>query len=319
MNFRQLHTFLEIIRLGSFAAAANKLNATQSTVSARIQELESELGVALFDRSQRKIAVTSKGRELIGYAERALELHAEISHHITPRQMLSGVVRVGVAELVAMTWLPAFVATLHERYPHVSLELDVSLTAPLRARLLAGDLDVVLLPADMDDPSLIAHPLGMVEFRWMAGAGIDLPDRALCAEDLTRLRVLSLGESSVHYKTILSLLESGGSTQRPDLCNSMTVISTLIIGNTGISVLPPACYREDIAAGRLRVLHTQCDPEPVPFVAAYRKRRLSSLNELIGATAAEVSTFSAMAHAGSGLPPVRARRRHAGAGEGLSR
>lgn len=291
MNFRQLQTFLEIVRLGSFAGAATNLNATQSTVSARIQELESELGVALFDRSQRKIAVTSKGRELVSYAERALELHEEIRHHITPRQMLSGIVRVGVAELVAMTWLPAFVATVHERYPHISLELDISLTAPLRARMLAGDLDVVLLPGEIADPALMIHPLGMVTFRWMAGAGIDLPDQVLSAHDLTRLRVLSLGENSVHYSTILSLLERGGSAQRPDLCNSMTVIATLMIANTGISLLPPACYEEDVAAGRLRVLCTTCDPAPVPFVAAYRKRRLSGPHELIAATAAEVSTF----------------------------
>ncbi|MCL8385266.1 LysR family transcriptional regulator [Xanthobacter aminoxidans] len=292
MNFRQLQTFLEIIRLGSFAAAANNLNATQSTVSARIQELEGELGVALFDRSQRKIAVTSKGRELISYAERALELHDEILHNITPRQMLSGIVRVGVAELVAMTWLPAFVATVHARYPHISLELDISLTAPLRARMLAGDLDVVLLPGEIADPALVVHPLGLVTFRWMAGAGMDLPDHVLSAQDLTRLRVLSLGENSVHYSTILSLLGSGGSAQRPDLCNSMTVIATLMIANTGISVLPPACYGDDIAAGRLRVLRTRCDPAPVPFVAAYRKRRLSGLHDLIAATAAEVSTFA---------------------------
>lgn len=292
MNFRQLQTFLEIIRLGSFAAAANNLNATQSTVSARIQELESELGVALFDRSQRKIAVTSKGRELISYAERALELHDEILHNITPRQMLSGIVRVGVAELVAMTWLPAFVATVHARYPHISLELDISLTAPLHARMLAGDLDVVLLPGEIADPAVVIHPLGLVTFRWMAGAGMDLPDHVLTAQDLTRLRVLSLGENSVHYSTILSLLGSGGSAQRPDLCNSMTVIATLMIANTGISVLPPACYGDDIASGRLRVLRTTCDPAPVPFVAAYRKRRLSGLHDLIAATAAEVSTFA---------------------------
>ena len=266
MNFRQLQTFLEIIRFGSFAAAANNLNATQSTVSARIQELEGELGVALFDRSQRKIAVTSKGRELISYAERALELHDEILHNITPRQMLSGIVRVGVAELVAMTWLPAFVATVHARYPHISLELDISLTAPLRARMLAGDLDVVLLPGEIADPALVIHPLGLVTFRWMAGAGMDLPDHVLSAQDLTRLRVLSLGENSVHYSTILSLLGSGSSAQRPALCNSMTVIATLMLANTGISVLP--------------------------FVAAYRKRRLSGLHDLIAATAAEVSTFA---------------------------
>jgi DNA-binding transcriptional LysR family regulator len=74
MNRKQLETFETIVRLGSFAAAAAKLNATQSTVSARIQELEESLGVQLFDRAQRKANLTTKGRELVSYAQTAIDL-----------------------------------------------------------------------------------------------------------------------------------------------------------------------------------------------------------------------------------------------------
>ena len=74
MNRKQLETFETIVRLGSFAAAAAKLNATQSTVSARIQELEKSLCVQLFDRAQRKANLTTKGRELVSYAQTAIDL-----------------------------------------------------------------------------------------------------------------------------------------------------------------------------------------------------------------------------------------------------
>ena len=73
MNRKQLETFETIVRLGSFAAAAAKLNATQSTVSARIQELEESLCVQLFDRAQRKANLTTKGRELVSYAQTAID------------------------------------------------------------------------------------------------------------------------------------------------------------------------------------------------------------------------------------------------------
>ncbi|WP_162375528.1 LysR family transcriptional regulator [Ancylobacter sp. TS-1] len=291
MNFRQLETFIEIVRLGSFAAAANKLHATQSTISARIQELESDLGVVLFDRSQRKATVTAKGRELVGYAERALHLHDEIRQQIAPRESLSGTVRVGVAELVAMTWLPQLAATVHERYPNISLELDISLTAPLRARLLSGELDVVFIPGDAFDPSLVAHPLGAVVFRWMAGADYALPARPLVPVDFADLRILSLGENSIHYQTISSWIEESRSVQRPDLCNSMTVLSTLTAANVGVSLLPPCCYGKEIEEGRLRVLAADPEPPPVPFSCVYKRRRLATLQEIIAETAMEISSF----------------------------
>lgn len=291
MNFRQLQTFLEIVRLGSFAAAANKLNATQSTVSARIHELESDLGVVLFDRSQRKATITAKGRELVGFAERALNLQAEIRQQIAPREALSGVVRVGVAELVAMTWLPRLATALHERYPKISLELDIALTAPLRARLVSGELDIALIPGAAFDPMLAVRPLGSVQFRWMAGADFELPDRPLVPADFNALRVLSLGENSIHYQTVSSWLEQSGSMQRPDLCNSMTVLSTLTIANVGVSLLPPSCYGPELARGTLRILETRPEPAPIPFAAVYRQRRLATLQELIAETATEVSTF----------------------------
>ncbi|PWT91043.1 MAG: hypothetical protein C5B56_04445 [Proteobacteria bacterium] len=104
VNRKQLETFATIVRFGSFAAAAARLNATQSTISARIRELEESLGVQLFDRTQRKAKLTAKGRGLVAYAHSAIELFSEIQRQLGSPQAQTGIVRVGVAELVAVTW-----------------------------------------------------------------------------------------------------------------------------------------------------------------------------------------------------------------------
>ncbi len=301
MNFRQLQTFIEIVRLGSFAAAANKLNATQSTISARVQELENDLGVILFDRNQRKATVTAKGRELIGYAERALQLQSEIRQQIAPTESLSGVVRVGVAELVAVTWLPKLAALLRQRYPKITLELDVSLTLLLRSRLQSGELDIALIPGEGFDPSMVACPLGEVAFRWMRGPNLSVPENACEPADFAFVRVLSLGESSIHHETICAWLEQSGSVQRPDLCNSMTVLSTLTMADVGISLLPPICYENELRRGALRIIPTKLEPSPVPFSVVYKRRRLALLQEVIAETALEASTFSGVQVARSSL------------------
>jgi len=159
MNLKQLETFVAAVRAGSFAGAAARLNASQSTVSMRLQELEEALGVALFDRTQRKAHLTDKGRELLPFAESAVGLCAEIRHKVGAPGALSGIVRMGVAELVAVTWLPDLVAALHRAYPNITLELDVSLTADLLERLRDCDLDLALLPGAQFGGDLIAHDL----------------------------------------------------------------------------------------------------------------------------------------------------------------
>src|SRR5579883_1064519 len=117
LHVKHLETFFWAARLGSFTAAAKRLHSTQSTVSMRISELELRFGVSLFDRSHRKARLTAKGEELMAYTERLLQLTSEIHERIARPDTVAGVVRIGVAEVVAQTWLPRFVEALHRRYP----------------------------------------------------------------------------------------------------------------------------------------------------------------------------------------------------------
>lgn len=75
IELRNLETFVWIARLGSFRAAADRLNAAQSTLSARIDKLERQLGVPLFLRSGRRVTLSAKGRQLLDHAEQLLALH----------------------------------------------------------------------------------------------------------------------------------------------------------------------------------------------------------------------------------------------------
>src|SRR5690554_1833564 len=106
MTLKQLTTFYWVCRLDSFAAAAEYLFSTQSAVSMRIRELETSLGVELFDRSQRSARLTAKGRDLLSYAERIISLMSEIEAEIGAPESLVGTIGLGATELVAITWLP---------------------------------------------------------------------------------------------------------------------------------------------------------------------------------------------------------------------
>ena len=142
MNFRQLETFYWIAQLGQFGAAAARLNATQSTISTRIQELEASLGATVFDRSGRTVQLTDVGRALLPYAEEALSLARRIQENIVGHTPVAGLVRIGVGEIVALSWFPQMLAALSARHPALEVEVVVDLSVNLLRMLRTGHLDM---------------------------------------------------------------------------------------------------------------------------------------------------------------------------------
>src|SRR5947208_10984031 len=115
-TLKQLEAFYWAASVGNFQSAASRLNTTQPAISNRIQELERVLGVELFDRSTRTARLTPKGRQLLDYADRMLRLNAELQDRIGEKRVLGGIVRLGVVDAVALTWLPDLIFRLNDTY-----------------------------------------------------------------------------------------------------------------------------------------------------------------------------------------------------------
>lgn len=294
MNIRQLETFVAIAQLGSFSAVASRLNASQSTISARIQELEQTLGVPLFDRTQRTIRLTLKGRELLPHAQHAVSAFGEIRRRLSGPEALAGLIRIGVAEVVAVSWLPQFITTVHELHPGLSMELNVLLTSEILEHLEAGDLDMALVPGSRFAPTLAKESLGWVRFTWMAGADFRADDQVLTPRDLRQYRIFSLGKNSYHNQTMQDWLYIDESeAPRVDTCNGMSIIATLTAAGLGISLLPEQFYQNAIQDGRLKPIMTKPEIPLVEFSAVYPRVPPNASQKCLSEIAAQVSTFQA--------------------------
>ncbi|MCB1543430.1 MAG: LysR family transcriptional regulator, partial [Rhodoblastus sp.] len=97
-DFKEIETFYWVATLGSFRAAAGKLNTTQPAISQRIAGLEQTLGARVLSRDARLVAPTPRGRELLVYAEKLLGLRAEMLAAVGDVSTTRGVLRLGVAE-----------------------------------------------------------------------------------------------------------------------------------------------------------------------------------------------------------------------------
>jgi len=292
MNIKQLETFYWIERLGSFTAAAERLNATQSTVSMRMQELEESFGVKLFDRSHRTARLTPKGKELVAYVQQLIDLTTEMQQRIAPPESLSGLVRLGVVEMVANTWLAKYLKALHEHHPNIVLELDVALSFDLTDKLRNGALDVVFALGHAPGTNYVTESLGTVQFEWMASPALGIPEGPVKPRDLQDWPFITLSRQSYHHANIEAWLKANKvHCRRIDTCNSMGVVAALTIAGLGISLIPPSCYRREIADGKLRVIKTDRDMPPVEFFAMYPIDEFQPLARVIADLAVDISDF----------------------------
>ncbi|WP_372438773.1 LysR family transcriptional regulator, partial [Pandoraea sputorum] len=103
VTFKQMEALFWIAETGSFEAAANHLNMSQSAISKRIQELEDTFEVQLFDRSKRNARLTEKGAELLDCTRELLERRDVLLERISSQNVLVRRLRLGVTELTALT------------------------------------------------------------------------------------------------------------------------------------------------------------------------------------------------------------------------
>lgn len=144
MDLDDLHIFRCVVREGGVTRAAIRLHRVPSNVTTRIRQLEDRLGVVLFRRQGRGLALTAAGNTLLGHAEQLLQM-AELAEQDVRGGTMGGVLRLGSLESTAGTRLPPVLSAFHARYPDVSVELRTGTTDALLGRLRGYELDAAFV------------------------------------------------------------------------------------------------------------------------------------------------------------------------------
>lgn len=161
MDFASLSVFRTVAREQSVTRAAELLGRVPSNVTTRIQQLEAEVGVPLFQRDKKRMALTAEGETYLDYADRILNLADEAQQVVNPRTPL-GVLRVGSMESAAATRLPQPLAQFNARWPDVTIDLSTGPTMQLVDALLAQRIDCALIAISSGDETIGADELDTV-------------------------------------------------------------------------------------------------------------------------------------------------------------
>lgn len=159
MDLDQARTFLAIAAHGSFLEAAKRLHLTQSTVSARIANLESDLGATLFVRNRAGASMTPAGRRFLRHAKTLVLTAEQARHDVGLPSRYRASLRIGGRIALWEGFLPRWVGWMRRTAPDVSVQAEIGFEEDLMRRLIEGTLDLGLMYTPSHAPGLVVEHL----------------------------------------------------------------------------------------------------------------------------------------------------------------
>lgn len=159
MDVRDLQVFLSVATHLNYTRAGEELNLSQPSVSVRIRQLETELGVTLFEQLGKKVALTDAGNLLVPHARRVMAAVQDARHAIDELQGLeSGSLRIGASTTPGMYLIPQTVARFKARHPKIELHLRIRDTREVEEAVIRNEFDFGFVGGHLTTKEVSALP-----------------------------------------------------------------------------------------------------------------------------------------------------------------
>ena len=270
-TLRQIEAFIAVADAHSFTVAASRLGLTAQAVSQLIAELETLLGFRLFDRTTRKVALSSAGRDFLGSAATLLRhVRAADSAADDVRNRASGVVRVGAPLVLAATALPMAMRDYQRIKPKVVVRVRDVPVDHLVDRVAEGDVDLAIGPDRHTGESVVSTPL--FDSAWVLWCAPDHPltqhQQAVRWSELAGVAIVSAGRDHEHNVAQMHQDVPAGTRVTPvDVVDNIS--TALGIAAQGLAVTLAPAYVGVLAKPFGLVMRRIVQPESVRKVCLY--------------------------------------------------
>ncbi len=256
MDFDQLTTFLEVVKLGNFSRAGEKVFRSQSAVSAQIRQLEQEYGSKLLDRSGKRVALTPAGEVLFEYANRLLALRGESLRAVADQDdNPRGVLAIGANEATCLYVLPETFGEFRRRYSDVQVSIYRNFSHKILERLQDGLIDVGIVTMPVKVSRLVVRRIFRDRLVLMTS-----PNHPLAQLDSVSVEAMAdypiiLPKAGHTRKTMDKLFRPYQSQLRIAMeLPSIAMIKAFVASGMGISLISESFARKECRAGDLRLI-----------------------------------------------------------------
>jgi DNA-binding transcriptional LysR family regulator len=257
MEVRQLQIFRTLAAELNFTRTAELVHTVQSNVTAQIKALEDELGVPLFDRLGRRVALTDAGRRFLPFAQQALAAMEEGQRAIRAGAEPSGPLRIGAPESVLTYRLPEVVREYRKRFPLVELVFRPTFDSTLCQMLQSGDFDLAILMSDVA-PNLHMHAVRYRTERVFLVGDLRHPlakQRVVKPEDLAGQNML-LTEAGCGYRAKLDRVLAMRNIRPGNITefSSVEAIKQCVAAGMGLGLLPAIVVARELRQHLFKVM-----------------------------------------------------------------
>ena len=255
MNLRDLKYIIAVAETHHFGKAAEHCFVSQPTLSGQIKKLEEELGVTIFERTNRSVEITPVGKEILNHARQIME-QADVIQQLARAQQdpLEGPLRIGAIPTLSPYLMPLILAPLKKQHPQMRLVLSEELTDTLLARLRNHEIDAALLATPVEEHDLDTIPLFNEPF-WVAYPrkhDFYAKDK-ISQRDLDKENLLLLAEGHCLAEQAMKachLKERQTQGEMADLrAASLETLIQLVAAGFGITLVPALAMRGSWTSG----------------------------------------------------------------------
>jgi DNA-binding transcriptional LysR family regulator len=259
VTIRQFEAFLAIVDLHSIGAAAERLGLTSSAVSQLLGDLETELGFRLFDRTTRRVNLSSAGQDFLSSAESVLR-------HVRA----AGIVRIGAPLVLAATALPAAIADYARDKPKVVVRICDTVVEQLVERVESGDVDLAIGPDRQSGTRVRCDPAFASPWVMWCAPGHPLSARRRVQwPHLRGVPIIATGRD--HERAVGQMLANLPVEARiipVDVVDNVTTAFGLAAQGLAVTLAP--AYVAPLARSFGLVMKRIVDPETIREVCVYR-------------------------------------------------
>ncbi|MCD8028675.1 MAG: LysR family transcriptional regulator [Erysipelotrichaceae bacterium] len=258
ITIKHLQIFQEVACVKSMSQAAKNLYISQPTISQKIQEIEDEYHIKLFQRTHKTLLISEEGTSFLKYTNRILnEIDEMVDYFLNNNG--NKTIRLGATLTVGCTIIPQLLKQINQKYPNICIQITVDNTLCIENLLLENKLDIGIVEGDLRNPKIIREPIIQDQLVF-----ISTP-----SHPLTKYKTIQTSQLE-NYPFILR--EKGSGTrakfdqfmnrykvdyQTAWTCHSWESIKQAVLNDFGISIISVHMIENEIKDGTLQILNIE--------------------------------------------------------------
>ena len=246
LTFKQIDYALAVGKNLHFKKAADECYVSPSTLSNAITELETQLGVKIFERNNKKVIVTSLGHEILSKAKK-IKLEVQNIHELAQHNVdgFSSSLSIGIIPTISPYFLPLVLPKIQKEFSNLQLKIEEGQSQILTNRVKEGDLDMAILALPYDVQDLMSFKFWEEDFFWVSHSQNKNAGKSeIRASELEHSELMLLEDGHCLKDHILDACNIDSSSQYSLKASSLNTLIQLVKGKMGTTLVPEMALKE---------------------------------------------------------------------------